>query len=129
MHTTRRLVYECVGRASAMGPQSALQELPHGRAEHTILPEDKAWVVHLACTQPKTLGYAAELWTRRTLAEHIRKLAESIADFPLSLVWNPQRGGQLVSDFLAMARQVLPKQEGILRLPTHSRAVASQVLA
>jgi hypothetical protein len=29
----------------------------------------------LACTQPKELGYAAELWTRRTLAEHIRKVA------------------------------------------------------
>lgn len=35
------------------------------------------WVEHLACTQPKNLGYAAELWTRRTLAEHIRKVAES----------------------------------------------------
>jgi hypothetical protein len=32
-----------------------------GREEHTILPEDKAGVVHLACTQPKELGYAAEL--------------------------------------------------------------------
>ncbi len=76
MHTTRRLVYECVDRALAMGPQSALHDLPHGREEHTILPEDKAWVVHLAYTQPKELGYAAELWTRRTLAEHIRKMAQ-----------------------------------------------------
>jgi LysR family transcriptional regulator, benzoate and cis,cis-muconate-responsive activator of ben and cat genes len=58
-----------------------------------------------------------------------RKLAESVADFPLSLVWNPERGGPLVNDFLTMARQILPKQEGILRLATHSRAVASQVLA
>jgi transposase len=74
--TTRRLVYECVDRALAMGPEIALQDLPHGRAEHTILPEDKVWVVHLACTQPKELGYAAELWTRRTLAEHLRKVAE-----------------------------------------------------
>src|SRR5271169_2845171 len=76
MHTTRRLVYERVDRALAMGPQTALHDLPHGREEHTILPEDKAWVVHLACTKPKELGYAAELWTRRTLAEHIRKVAE-----------------------------------------------------
>jgi DNA-binding transcriptional LysR family regulator len=58
-----------------------------------------------------------------------RKLAESVADFPLSLVWNPERGGPLVNGFLTMARQVLPKQEGILRLATHSRGVASQVLA
>lgn len=75
VHTTRRLVYECVDRALAMGIPAALRDLPHGKQEHTILPEDKAWVVHLACTQPKELGYAAELWTRRTLAEHVRKVA------------------------------------------------------
>ena len=73
--TTRRLVYECVDRALAMGPEAALRDRPHGQREHTITAEDKAWAVHLACTQPKELGYAAELWTRRTLAEHIRKVA------------------------------------------------------
>ena len=75
VHTTRRLVYECVDRALAMGTQAALRDLPHGKQEHTITPEDKAWAVHLACTKPKDLGYASELWTRRTLAEHIRKVA------------------------------------------------------
>jgi transposase len=75
--TTRRLVYECIDRALAMGPEVALRDLPHGKQEHTITPEDKAWAVHLACTKPKELGYAAELWTRRTLAEHIRKVAEA----------------------------------------------------
>ena len=75
--TTRRLVYEYIDRALAMGPEAALRDLPHGREEHTITPEDKAWAVHLACTQPKELGYAAELWTRRTLAEHIRKVAQA----------------------------------------------------
>jgi transposase len=75
VHTTRRLVYECVDRALAMGTQAALRDLPHGKQEHTIMPEDKVWVVYLACTKPKELGYAAELWTRRTLAEHIRKVA------------------------------------------------------
>ena len=75
VQTTRRLVYECVDRALAMGTQAALRDLPHGKQEHTIMPEDKVWVVHLACTKPKELGYAAELWTRRTLAEHIRKVA------------------------------------------------------
>ena len=76
-HTTRRLAYECIDRALAMGVPAALRDLPHGKQEHPILPEDKAWVVHLACTKPKELGYAAELWTRRTLAEHIRKVAEA----------------------------------------------------
>jgi transposase len=73
--TTRRLVYECVDRALAMGTHAALRDLPHGKEERTIQPEDKAWVVHLACSKPKDLGYAAELWTRRTLAEHIRQVA------------------------------------------------------
>ncbi len=73
--TTRRLVYECIDRALAMGPEVALRDLPHGKQEHTITPEDKAWVVHLACSKPTELGYAAELWTRRTLAEHIRRVA------------------------------------------------------
>jgi transposase len=77
VHTTRRLVYECVDRALAMGTQAALRDLPHGKQEHTITPEDKAWAVHLACTKPKDLGYASELWTRRTLAEHLRKVAGS----------------------------------------------------
>lgn len=75
--TTRRLVYECIDRALAMGPEVALRDLPHGKQEHTITPEDKAWVVHLACSKPTELGYAAELWTRRTLAEHIRKVAQT----------------------------------------------------
>ena len=77
VHTTRRLVYECVDRALSMGIEAALRDLPHGKQAHTILFEDKAWVVHLACSKPQELGYAAELWTRRTLAEHIRKVASA----------------------------------------------------
>nr|MDQ3622410.1 IS630 family transposase [Verrucomicrobiota bacterium] len=34
-------------------------------------------VVHLACTKPKELGYAAELWTRSALAAHVRKNAQT----------------------------------------------------
>jgi hypothetical protein len=75
VRTTRRLVYACIDRALTMGPEAALRDLPHGKQERTILPEDKAWAVHLACTKPKELGYAAELWTRRTLADHLRKVA------------------------------------------------------
>src|SRR6266853_1091657 len=37
----------------------------------------KAWVVHLACTKPKELGYAAELWTRQSLALHLRQQAQA----------------------------------------------------
>jgi hypothetical protein len=35
------------------------------------------WVVHLACTKPKGLGYAAELWTRKALSVHVRQHAQA----------------------------------------------------
>jgi hypothetical protein len=41
----------------------------------------KAWVVHVACSKPKDLGYAAEVWSRQALARHIREHAVE-AGFP-----------------------------------------------
>jgi hypothetical protein len=75
VQTPRRIVYKCVDKALAMGIEAALRDLPHGHPERVITPEDKTWVVHLACCKPKDLGYAAELWTRRSLADHIRQHA------------------------------------------------------
>ena len=74
-HTTRRIVYKCVDKALEMGWKEALRDLPHGRQDRTITPEDQAWVIHLACTKPKELGYAAELWSRQALAAHVRREA------------------------------------------------------
>jgi hypothetical protein len=31
--------------------------------------------VHLACSKPKDLGYAAETWSRQALADHVRRYA------------------------------------------------------
>jgi len=73
LNTTRRLVYQSVDRALAMGIERALEDMPHARRPIQIQPEDKAWVIHLACGKPKDFGYAAELWTRQSLAQHIRK--------------------------------------------------------
>jgi len=72
MQTPRRIVYKCVDKALAMGVEAALRDLPHGRQDRSIRLEDQAWVVHLACCKPKDLGYAAELWTRQALANHVR---------------------------------------------------------
>jgi hypothetical protein len=47
--------------------------MPHARRPAKIQPEDKAWVINLACSKPKDFGYAAELWTRKSLAQHIRE--------------------------------------------------------
>ena len=73
LKTTRRIVYQCVDRALAMGIEQALEDIPHARRPAQIQPEDKAWVIHVACSKPKDFGYAAELWTRESLARHTRK--------------------------------------------------------
>lgn len=75
--TTRRIVYKCVDKALSMGVEAALKDLPRPGAQAIITPADKAWVVHLACSKPKDLGYAAELWTRQSLADHVRRQAEA----------------------------------------------------
>jgi len=72
LKTSRRLVYQTVDRALAMGAVRALEDMPHAPKTAKIQPEDKAWVIHLACSKPKDFGYAAELWTRHSLARHIR---------------------------------------------------------
>ena len=75
IRTPRRIVYKCLDKALSMGVATALRDLPHGRQECAIQFEDKAWVLHLACTKPKDLGYAAELWTRQSLADHLHREA------------------------------------------------------
>jgi len=75
MGVARRIVYHCVDKALAMGVEAALKDLPRPGHEPAITAEDKTWVQHLACTKPKELGYAAELWTRSALANHVRQVA------------------------------------------------------
>jgi hypothetical protein len=60
-----------------MGVEAGLKDAFHRPKEPVITTADKAWVVHLACTKPKELGYAAELWTRQALAAHVRQHATS----------------------------------------------------
>lgn len=79
--TRRQTVYNCVDKALAMGPQAGLRDRYHRAREPVITEEAKAWVVSVACTKPKDLGYAAEVWTRSNLAKHVRGHAEE-AGFP-----------------------------------------------
>jgi len=78
---TRQTVYKCVDKALAMGVNAGLKDLFHRPKEPVITDDAKAWVTHIACTKPKELGYASELWTRRQLAEHVRTHAVA-AGFP-----------------------------------------------
>jgi transposase len=75
METTRKSVRKWIDKALAMGAEAALKDTYHRARPPVITEEARAWVVHLACSRPKDLGYAAELWTRSLLAQHVRREA------------------------------------------------------
>ena len=77
----RDTVYKCVDKALAMGVDAGLRDLFHRPKDPVIGDDAKAWVTSLACTKPKELGYAAELWTRSSLAKHVRSHCQE-AGFP-----------------------------------------------
>ena len=78
---TRLSVTKWVAKALAVGPTAALKDSCHRPKAPTIGDDAKAWGVHVACSKPKDLGYAAEVWSRQVLAKHIRKQAVE-AGFP-----------------------------------------------
>src|SRR6202789_1639511 len=78
---TRLSVAKWVAKALAVGPMAALKDNYHRPKDPAIGDDAKAWVVHVACSKPKDLGYAAEVWSRQALARHIREHAVE-AGFP-----------------------------------------------
>src|SRR6202165_4270801 len=78
---TRLSVSKWVAKALAVGPMAALKDSYHRPKEPVIGDDAKAWVVHVACSKPKDLGYAAEVWSRQALARHVREHAVE-AGFP-----------------------------------------------
>jgi transposase len=81
---TRKSVGKWIAKALAVGVCAALKDSYHRPKEPTITEEAKAWVVYLACSKPKELGYAAEVWTRSLLAQHVRRNAEAAGHPSLS---------------------------------------------
>ena len=81
MNMTRKSVLKWIDKALQMGVKAGIKDTPHKPREAVITDDAKAWVVHLACSKPKDLGYAAELWTRSALAQHVREQA-STAGYP-----------------------------------------------
>ena len=75
LNTTRKSVLKWIDKALQVGVKAGIKDAPHKPREAVITDDAKAWVVHLACSKPKDLGYAAELWTRSALAQHVRKNA------------------------------------------------------
>ena len=72
---TRKSVLKWIDKALQMGVKEGMKDTFHKPREAVITDDAKAWVVHLACSKPKDLGYAAELWSRSALARHVRQHA------------------------------------------------------
>src|ERR1700730_9992531 len=81
LKTTRKSVLKWIDKALQMGVKAGMKDTPHKPREAVITDDAKAWVVNLACSKPKDLGYAAELWTRSALARHVRREAAA-AGYP-----------------------------------------------
>jgi transposase len=75
LRTSRPTIYKCIDKSLAMGYEAGLKDLPHTPQQPGITLEAKAWVTHLACTKPKDLGLAAEVWSRQSLANYVKKHA------------------------------------------------------
>ncbi len=75
IHVSRATIYKWVDKALGMGIEEGLKDKYHRPREPVITEEAKAWVINLACSKPTEHGYAAEIWTRSTLANHARKHA------------------------------------------------------
>ncbi len=89
---SRPMIYRCVDKALAAGVQMGLKDKYHRPHEPEITDEAKAWVVSIACTKPKDLGLAAELWSISALARFVSKSAEAagfarLANAGKSTVW------------------------------------------
>jgi len=69
---TRKSVTKWIRKALSAGVSAGLKDTAHGSAPK-LTEEAKAWVIHIACTKPKDLGFAAEVWSRQALAGYVRK--------------------------------------------------------
>ena len=70
---SRPTIYKWIEKALALGLEEGIKDKYHRPKAPVITEEAKAWVINLACQKPKELGYAAEVWTRKALADHARR--------------------------------------------------------
>jgi transposase len=73
---SRPTIYKCIDKALAAGVQAGLKDTYHRPHAPEITDEAKAWVISIACTKPKELGMAAELWSISALARYVREHAQ-----------------------------------------------------
>lgn len=69
----RNTVSTFIKKYLAAGLQYALSDSKRSGKPNLISDEEKAYITNIACTKPKELGQAAELWTYRLLRDYIRE--------------------------------------------------------
>lgn len=69
---SRPTVYKWIEKALALGIEEGLKDKYHRPKDPVITEGAKAWVINIACQKPTDFGYAAEMWTRSSLASHVR---------------------------------------------------------
>ena len=65
-------VANCVNKYLAAGKDYAINDAPRSGKPSVISDEEKLWITNIACTKPKEIGYAQELWTYRKLRDHVQ---------------------------------------------------------
>jgi len=75
LQVSRHRVERCIDKALMGGIDFALEDLPRSGKPAAITVDAKAWVVQLACTKPKELGYPHEFWSFGLLAKHVQRHA------------------------------------------------------
>lgn len=93
----RNSVELCLRKYTASGMESALRD-DSGRGRKAVLSdEDKTYVRNLACQKPTELGYAQELWTVRSLQNHIRRTCIE-AGYPALISIVPSTVNNILND-------------------------------
>ncbi len=69
----RNTVSTFITKYLAAGLQYALSDSDRSGKPNLITDEEKVYITSTACTKPKDLGQAAELWTYRLLRDYIRE--------------------------------------------------------
>ena len=77
----RNTVATFITKFLAAGLQYAMSDADRSGKPNLITDEEKVWITSIACTKPKELGLAAELWTYRQLRNYIRDNCEE-AGYP-----------------------------------------------
>ena len=90
---SRNAVRNTISKFFSFGVEGALDDLARSGRPSVIDDHAKAWIKNVACTKPKEMGYAQELWTSRSLAAHVREQCEeaghpSLAKVSPSNIWS-----------------------------------------